>query len=284
MARKKREEEKVETGGWLNTFADLMNLLLCFFVLLFSMSSINEEKWQQVAASFSQNYTVLDGGSTGIDDGMLIATGASQLTELSEYYASLKDAEDSKGPGDGDGNGEIPEVTPGIDDIEGAMDKIEQAGMEESEKMGEFMEQFLENTSISDAVEIKVTQNYVCLNMKGALLFGSASADLTPEAMDVLDQISGILKMYEGHIIEIEGHTDNIPIVHELYTSNDLLSDYRALAVFNYLVEDCNVSPNNLKHSGRGEYVPIASNDTAEGRAQNRRVEIKIYNSYSNYN
>lgn len=284
MARKKREEEKVETGGWLNTFADLMNLLLCFFVLLFSMSSINEEKWQQVAASFSQNYTVLDGGSTGIDDGMLIATGASQLTELSEYYASLKDAEDSKGPGDGDGNGEIPEVTPGIDDIEGAMDKIEQAGMEESEKMGEFMEQFLENTSISDAVEIKVTQNYVCLNMKGALLFGSASADLTPEAMDVLDQISGILKMYEGHIIEIEGHTDNIPIVHELYTSNDLLSDYRALAVFNYLVEDCNVSPNNLKHSGRGEYDPIASNDTAEGRAQNRRVEIKIYNSYSNYN
>ena len=284
MARKKREEEKVETGGWLNTFADLMNLLLCFFVLLFSMSSINEEKWQQVAASFSQNYTVLAGGSTGIDDGMLIATGASQLTELSEYYASLKDAEDSKGPGDGDGNGEIPEVTPGIDDIEGAMDKIEQAGMEESEKMGEFMEQFLENTSISDAVEIKVTQNYVCLNMKGALLFGSASADLTPEAMDVLDQISGILKMYEGHIIEIEGHTDNIPIVHELYTSNDLLSDYRALAVFNYLVEDCNVSPNNLKHSGRGEYDPIASNDTAEGRAQNRRVEIKIYNSYSNYN
>ena len=284
MARNKKEDPPMKTDAWMNTFSDLMNLLLCFFVLLFSMSTIDAEKWQQVVASFSQSYTVLDGGSTGIDDGMLIASGASQLTELSEYYASLKDAEDSRGPGDGDGNEQMPPVTPGIDDIEGAMDKIEQAGMEESEKMGEFMEQFLENTSISDAVEIKVTQNYVCLNMKGALLFGSASADLTPEAMDVLDQISGILKMYEGHIIEIEGHTDNIPIVHELYTSNDLLSDYRALAVFNYLVEDCNVSPNNLKHSGRGEYDPIGSNDTVEGRAQNRRVEIKIYNSYSNYN
>lgn len=284
MARKKREEEKIETGGWLNTFADLMNLLLCFFVLLFSMSSINEEKWQQVAASFSQSYTVLDGGSSGIDDGMLIASGASQLTELSEYYASLKDADDSNGPGDGDGNGEMPEVPPGIDDIEGALDAIDQAGMEESEHMGEVMEEYLENTATSDAVEIKVTQRYVCLNLKGALLFGSASADLTPEAMDVLDQISGILKMYEDHIIEIEGHTDNIPIVHQLYTTNDVLSTYRALAVFNYLVEDCNVSPDNLKHSGRGEYNPIASNDTAEGRAQNRRVEIKIYNSYSNYN
>ena len=284
MAKKKKEETSVKTDAWMSTFSDLMNLLLCFFVLLFSMSTIDAEKWQQVIASFSQSYTVLDGGSTGIDDGMLIASGASQLTELSEYYASLKDAEDSMGPGDGDGKEEMPPTTPGKDDIEGALDKIEQAGMAESEKMGDFMEQFIENNAISDAVEVKVTQHYVCLNMKGALIFGSASADLTPEAMDILDKISTILKMYDGHLIEIEGHTDNIPIVHELYTTNDVLSDYRALAVFNYLVEDCNVSPDMLKHSGRGEYDPIASNDTTEGRAQNRRVEIKIYNSYSNYN
>ena len=283
MARKKHEEPPVNTGGWMNTFADLMNLLLCFFVLLFSMSSINEEKWQQVVASFSQNFNVLDGGSPGITDGMLIASGASQLTELSEYYASLKDAEDSKGHGDGDGKEEMPPTIPGKDNIEDAMDTIGQAGMEESEHMGEVIEEYLENTATSDAVEVKVTQNYVCLNMKGALLFNSASADLTPEAMKVLDSVSGILKMYEENIIEIEGHSDNIPIVHELYTTNDVLSTYRALAVFNYLVEDCGVSPVNLKHSGRGEYCPIASNDTAEGRAQNRRVEIKIYNSYSNF-
>lgn len=267
MARRKREEESVNTGGWLNTFADLMNLLLCFFVLLFSMSSINEEKWQEVAASFSSSFSVLEGGSSGIDDGILIATGASQLTQLSEYYNNL-------------GLNSEGEET---DDIESAISKLEQAEMEESEQMGEFIEEMLEQKGINDAVEVKVTQHYVCLNMKGALLFKSASADLTDEARDILDHVGDILKVYEEHLIEIEGHTDNVPIVHELYTTNDVLSDYRALSVFNFLVDEEGVSAANLKHSGRGEYDPIASNDTAEGRAQNRRVEIKIYNSYSSY-
>lgn len=268
LAKKREEDPPVKTDAWMGTFSDLMNLLLCFFVLLFAMSSIDTEKWQQVAASFSSSYSVLDGGSTGIDDGQLIASGASQLTELGEYYASL--GEDEEGEKD--------------EGIGGALDLIGQEGMKESENMGEIIEDILDNTGTSDAVEVKVTQHYVCINMKGALLFSSASADLTVEAEQVLDEVSKVLKLYEDHLIEIEGHTDNIPINHKLYTSNDLLSDYRALAVFNYLVHEKGVSPNKLKHSGRGEYSPIASNDTAEGRAQNRRVEIKIYNSYSNFN
>ena len=169
------------------------------------------------------------------------------------------------------------------DDLESAISKLEQAGMEESEHIGEVVENILDKQGMSDVVEVKVTQHYVCLNMKGALLFASASADLTEEAKKVLNNVGDILKMYEENLIEIEGHTDNVPIIHELYTTNDVLSDYRALSVFNYLVDEKGVSATNLKHSGRGEYDPIASNDTAEGRAQNRRVEIKIYNSYSSY-
>jgi chemotaxis protein MotB len=103
---------------------------------------------------------------------------------------------------------------------------------------------------------------------------------LTDEAKKLLDDVAVILKRYEDHLIEIEGHTDNIPIKHEIFTSNNVLSDYRALAVFEYLVDE-GINPAKLKHSGRGEYAPIATNDTAEGRAQNRRVEIKIYNSFS---
>ena len=267
MARKKGEDTPVRTDAWMNTFSDLMNLLLCFFVLLFSMSTVDAEKWQEVVASFSSSYNVLDGGSSGIDDGMLIATGASQLTELSEYYTSM--GLNNEGEKD--------------DELESALSKLEQAEIEESEQMGEIIEGMLDKSGISDAVEVKVTQHYVCLNMKGALLFKSASADLTVEAMDILDHVSTVLKLYEKNMIEIEGHTDNVPIVHELYTTNDVLSDYRALSVFNYLVNEKGVDASNLKHSGRGEYDPVASNDTAEGRAQNRRVEIKIYNSYSSF-
>lgn len=68
------------------------------------------------------------------------------------------------------------------------------------------------------------------------------------------------------------------------FTSNAVLSTYRALSVYEYLVNDCGLSPDNLMHSGFGEYKPIADNSTAEGRAQNRRVEIRIYNSLSDYN
>lgn len=264
MARNKQEEPPMRTDGWMSTFSDLMNLLLCFFVMLFSMSTIDAEKFQQVIASFSSSYSILSGGSTGIEDDMLIASGASQLTELAEQYSSM-----GKPTGDDDQS-----------ELEKAESLIEQAEYAESEQIGEKIKNYLEKVGQSHNVEVQVTQHYVCLNMKGALLFDSASANLTNDATNVLAQVAVILKSYETNLIEIEGHTDNIPINDGIFTSNNVLSDYRALAVFDFIVES-GVSPNNLKHSGRGEYDPKASNDTAEGRAQNRRVEIKIYNSFN---
>lgn len=265
---KKKEDAPIKTDGWMSTFSDLMNLLLCFFVLLFAMSTVDTEKWQKLVASFtSSSYNVLEGGGEGIEDGMLIASGASQLTELSEYYSQIKQENQ-------DGSEQS---------IEDAIIQLEQEQMKESEEMGEQIEQILENKGLESEVEVQVTQHYVCLNMKGALMFNSASADLTDEAKNVLSEVGAILKTYEDNLIEIEGHTDNIPINDGIFTSNDVLSDYRALSVFQFLVGQMNVSPAKLKHSGRGEYNPIASNDTAEGRALNRRVEIKIYNSFSSY-
>ncbi len=264
MSRNRQEDPPMRTDGWMNTFADLMNLLLCFFVMLFAMSDVDAEKFQQIVASFSSSYSILDGGSSGIEDGMLIASGASQLNDLSEYYSSMGKNEDGEDR----------------TDLDDAQDILDKAGLQESENMGESISDFLDKAGRSDVVEVQVTQHYVCLNMKGALLFASASATLTDEAMLLLDDVAVVLKEYEDHLIEIEGHTDNIPINSGIFTSNNVLSDYRALSVFEYLV-DAGINPAKLKHSGRGEYAPIATNDTAEGRAQNRRVEIKIYNSFS---
>ena len=82
-------------------------------------------------------------------------------------------------------------------------------------------------------------------------------------------------------MIEIEGHTDNVPFTHSSkYENNDVLSMYRALYVADYMRDITTIEPSHIKSSGRGEYVPIADNSTPEGRARNRRVEIKIYNSY----
>lgn len=266
MARNKQEDPPAKTDGWMSTFSDLMNLLLCFFVLLFAMSSVDANKWEQIVASFTgAEVSILDSGGDGLDDGMLIASGASQLTQLSEYYSKVQQNQEGA-----------------KDDIEDAIIKIEEASGKESESMAEVIEQILDRKGISDQVEIQVSQHYVCLNMKGDLLFQSAKADLTDKAKNALNGVADVLKAYDSNLIEIEGHTDNIPMYSEKYPSNDVLSDYRALEVFNYLVER-GVSPEKVKHSGRGEYVPVADNSTPEGRAQNRRVEIKIYNSFSSY-
>lgn len=103
------------------------------------------------------------------------------------------------------------------------------------------------------------------------------------EAKPVLNQVGLILERYADGTIEIEGHTDNVPMSGAKYSNNDELSSGRALSVFNYLLEVTNLNPANIKHAGRGEYLPVADNSTAEGRSRNRRVEIKIYNALSSY-
>lgn len=264
LARRKKEEEHTDTGGWLNTFADLMNLLLCFFVMLFAMSTVDTEKFQEVIASFSNSYSILSGGGSGIGDGVLISSGASQLNALSEYYNNM--GLNSEGESN---------------DLESAVEKVEQAEIAESEQIAENVQSMLDKSGLGNVVEVQATTHYVLLTLKGTMMFESAKADLTDDARKILDQIAPMLELYQKNMIEIEGHTDNVPINGEIFKDNDTLSDYRALAVFHYLVNDKGLSPVTLKHSGRGEYDPVASNDTAEGRSQNRRVEIKIYNSIS---
>ena len=93
-----------------------------------------------------------------------------------------------------------------------------------------------------------------------------------------------ILEHYGGETtIEIEGHTDNVPISSAKFADNEELSSARALSVFYYLTENTSLDPVMLKHAGMGERVPIADNSTEEGRSKNRRVEIKIYNALSSY-
>ncbi len=272
MANRKPDEPPKGAPAWQTTFSDLMNLLLCFFVLLFSMSTVDEVKQEKVVASFNQMFSVFEGGAQAIGDGMLISNGVSQLNELDEYINSTGKMEDGE---------MISEDV--AESVAEAQEAMEEAQMEESEKLAEKIQEALDEKDMADEVDVTFTAQFVQLTLKGALLFDSGSVLLKEEAKPVLDQVGLILERYAEGTIEIEGHTDNVPMSGAKYSNNDELSSGRALSVFNYILSITNLDPANIKHAGRGEYLPVADNATPEGRAKNRRVEIKIYNSLSSY-
>ena len=265
MAKKRQQEGPKGAAPWMATFSDLMNLLLCFFVLLFSMSTVNEEKFQMVIASLQSSMSIFQNGSLSIGDGDLVGAGIRQLEFLDSYYNELANSKDNE---DGGLEGDLK-------------DQLTQAGLQESEGMAEDIQGAVDELGISNAVEITFDSQYVTLNLSGGILFASGRAEILPDAVAIIDKISIILEKYNKNIIEVEGHTDNVPMTSGRYENNNVLSMYRALSVADYLREHADLDPANIKSSGRGEYAPIASNDTAEGRARNRRVEIKIYNSYA---
>ena len=271
MAKKRKPDEAPPPALWKDTFADLMNLLLCFFVLLFSMSSVEQEKFEQVAQSLNSAFSIFSGGAEAIGDGVLISNGVSQLNELDKFINStgklaeeVEDAEE-------------------IDEMQQMQEKVEEAQMEASEKLAEKVAEAVNESNLSGDIDIEFTSQYVQLTLSGSILFDSGSVELKQEALPVLDKVGVILEKYATSTIEIEGHTDNVPMSGAKYSNNDELSSGRALSVFDYLIENTTLQPVMLKHAGRGEYVPIADNSTPEGRAKNRRVEIRIYNSLSSY-
>lgn len=280
MARKKKEPAgSPGSPAWMATFSDLMNLLLCFFVLLYSMSSVDSEKFEAIAASFSQTFSIFSQGSTAIGDGTMISNGVSQLNELDEYFNTMGAAADSEDFTDQLDN-QDGQADENWDSLQGAEELLEEAGIQESEQLAESIQEAINENNMADVIDVEFNSQYVQLTLKGALLFDSGSAQLKDDILPTLDKVGIILQKYAQSTIEIEGHTDNVPMS-GTYANNDELSSFRALAVFQYLIDTTNLDPASIKHSGRGEYVPVADNSTAAGRAKNRRVEIRLYNSIS---
>ena len=271
MAKRKEDTPPAGSPAWMATFSDLMNLLLCFFVMLFAMSSIEEAKLQEFVAAMNNTFSVFDGGASAIGDGILISNGVSQLNELDQYINSTGKTADSETDGE---DLQDYEMSPE------AMEEILQDKMlEENEERVEEIEEVLTESDIADEVEVSFTAQYVKLTMNGGLLFDSGSAQLKDDAKLIIDKVGLILERYgNAGTIEIEGHTDNVPMKSAQYPSNEELSSARALSVFYYLMDSTTLNPLNLKHAGMGERVPIADNSTPEGRSRNRRVEILIYN------
>ncbi len=313
MARQAPPEEPPKGApAWTATFGDLMNLLLCFFVLLYAFSSTDVDKFEAIAASMSKAFSIFDPGGEAVGEGDAIGNGVSQLSNISEMVTSMgknttgnsenKDYNE-EGMGEetfeskdfskedlaeGDETGQASDqsdqqeqdVNKSITDAE-AKEQLEESGIKESEALAERIEESVNEEDLSKQIDIDFTSQYVSLTMNGSLLFDSGSAKIKDSAEVTLEKVAKILEAYAGGTIEIEGHTDNVPISNAQFKNNDELSDARALSVFEYLRDNAELDPALIKHTGRGAYVPIADNGTPEGRQLNRRVEIRIYNQLS---
>ncbi|UCC12861.1 MAG: OmpA family protein, partial [candidate division WOR-3 bacterium] len=127
--------------------------------------------------------------------------------------------------------------------------------------------------------QVTITQlaDRLSVSMVDKILFPSGKAEIMPEGIEVLERVGNILKNVEDKIIRVEGHTDNVqihPKLQEQFPTNWELSTTRATNVVRFLQEEVEIDPGKLEAIGMSEYHPVASNDTQEGRSQNRRIEI----------
>lgn len=279
MAKQKKPDEPPKgSPAWMASWSDMMSVLCCFFIMLFAMSSIDAEKFEAFAASFSSSFSIFQGGGSTADaGGTMIANGATQLHDLGELFNSTGMNPEGNVIPEGVHSGE--ENT--LEEMTGA---LAEAGLAESETMAELIEESIAERNLGGMVDIHFTSQYVMLSMSGSLLFDSGSVELKNDAVRVLSQLAAIIQRHATGNIQIEGHTDNVPMSGGgRYATNDELSSGRAYSVFTYLMENSALDPARVIHAGRGEHIPVAGNETAEGRAMNRRVEIKLFNSLSSF-
>lgn len=235
---------------WLISYSDFITLLFAFFVVMYSISSVNEGKYKVLSQTLIGAFNVEEKKEDR----------SAEIIEISEHSKnSMIDF-----PGRANKEGDIKA------DPDGDGDSIGTLLSELSDQVESAFGGLVENGEIS----VNGSETWIEISLSSGLLFGSGSANLNASAAPILEEISGILSGYENPI-HVEGFTDDIPIQSGIFPSNWELSAARSAAVVRLLSEN-GVDPYRLAAIGYGQYQPIASNDSAEGRGQNRRVALIV--------
>ncbi len=247
MARRRKKAGESKGNGspaWMTTFSDLMTLLLTFFILLYSFSTIDAIKFERAAAALQ---AVLTGNPSTI---------------IFENDAHAGDTVPLEDP--------VPfpreEIVPADTQWE-----LEQEILAMYETIKSYVDQF----GLEADVQVSVTTRGVLVNISDAVLFDSGQAFIKPEGRELLSTMGQLLQRLENEV-EVMGHTDNRPINTLQYPSNWELSVDRATRVVHFLIDEEGIAPGRLKASGYGEFRPVAPNNSPENMALNRRVNLLI--------
>lgn len=272
--RRRQDEEHQNHEAWAIPFADLLTLLLAFFVVMYAMSSVNEGKYRVLSDSLAEAFH----GTPHSPDSTMQAGPHTQtieqlpLTQVNRMIVGGMPARhllqapqqpaptDSPSPADQSGSDspaaladeKANELGHVADDVDTAMSTLIEAGQ----------------------VHVHRHENWVTVDISSDILFSSGVAKLSPPAQNILGRLAESLRPFPNQI-RVAGHTDNRPINNPAFPSNWELSSARAASVV-HLFMDRGVAPERLSVMGFGEQRPVTANDTETGRNANRRVEVMI--------
>ncbi|MDY6972739.1 MAG: flagellar motor protein MotB [Thermodesulfobacteriota bacterium] len=247
MSEDKIKAEEAEEGApaWVVTFGDLMSLLLCFFVLLLSFSEMDAQKYKEVAGALAKAF------------GLQRETKAFDSPKGMKIIARDFDR-----------------------DLVPTKKASEVVATQKTKSLGEELKKEVETRfrGMQDMIEVVVQDNAVTVRLMGETAFNSAEARIRQPMIPLLEKIGTGLNDTKGDIT-IAGHTDDRPIRGGKYRSNLRLSIARATSVAEFFLLHTSIDPKRISTMGFGEYRPLVPNDTAKGRAKNRRVEIVLRNA-----
>jgi len=254
--------EKKESAGvpaWVMTFADLMTLLMCFFVLLLAFSEMDAAKFKQLSGSMKDAF--------GVQTEIEVRTIPKGTSVVAQEF--------SPGRPDPTALNQVRQFT--VDSNKNTLDALEREAkeIEEARKHALRLRMALKEELEKGDVSIQTEGMKVIVHIMENASFDSGYADVRSEFLPALEKIGQLIDNNSGEVT-ISGHTDNIPIRNERFRSNWDLSTSRAVSVAHELLEVSTLDPQNVIVTGHADTRPRAPNDSAENRAKNRRVDIAI--------
>lgn len=271
MARRKKQQHQEEGvgEGWLLPYSDMLTLLLGLFIVVAAMSNVDSTKFNALKTEFNQIMAlnpVNSGAATNsvIDTGKSTASATSGADSDNSSSSSLTSKE-------------------AAESSEKATESSlrEQKETQQLKQVAQNLQSDIKASGNSANASVSVESDGIHLTLSSNILFNSGSADLTSSVKTMLSKLVPDIKKVNSNPVVIAGYTDNVPSNTAKYPSNWELSSARALTVMRYFVSQGAISQSKVSIQAYGENNPKASNSTAAGRAQNRRVEIIIQRTNS---
>lgn len=272
MSRTPRRRKRISSTNherWLLTYADMITLLLIFFVVMFAMSRLDVEKYQAITqslqSSFKSGNSILDGGSGLLDGGNSMSGTASG------------EGKGDKGKGENNSTGNIEKEED--KDKNQPLTAREIAFRKQEEELSNLMnmiEQYIKENKLEDQISVNDLPKGISITLNDRFLFDIGQANLKSDSTETLKRLGSLFKQLQT-MISIEGHTDNLPITSKSkYADNWELSGARALSVLRYFIDKEGLNPEGFQYAGYADTRPAGDNNTSAGRQKNRRVEITV--------